>query len=71
VKLRKQTPVKAIILAATAGLLLAFYAAVRSEPRIAAQEQQASPVDYQRFFAPAAQPAGQAPALPPIRTRAS
>ena len=72
-KLRKQTPAKAAIVAMTAALVAAFYMLVRSEPRIRADETSRPPVDYDRFFVPAGRPAGTgspaAPLLP--RTRAS
>ena len=72
-KLRKQTPAKALIVAATASLFVAFYSLVRSEPRIKAEAGAAPPVDYQRFFAPSSQPGAQEapPPNPHIRTRAS
>ncbi len=76
-KLRKQAPAKAFLVALSAGLLALFYAVVRADPGIeAGSEPSSSPVDYQRFFAPQAQPASSAPAAPaPIeprgRTRAS
>ncbi len=75
-KLRKQAPAKALIAAATAGLLFAFYGIIRGEPRIKAEEPQpaTTPVDYSRFFAPAAPAPGAAEqpvTIPHIRTRAS
>jgi hypothetical protein len=76
-KLRKQTGAKTFILAATLGLLAAFFGLVKSEPRIKAQETlpAAEPaVDYERFFAPGGSQGSSAP-LPPVlphtRTRAS
>jgi hypothetical protein len=73
VKLRRQAPAKAAIVAMSAALVAAFYLLVRSEPRIRADETSGPPVDYERFFAPAARPAGTgAPAAPLLpRTRAS
>ena len=75
-KLRKQAPAKALIVAMTAGLLAAFYALVRDDPRIEAGPDTTPPaVDYQRFFAPAAAPSSAPDAQQPIvargRTRAS
>jgi len=68
-KLHKQAPAKAIILAATLGILAAFFGIIRSEPRIKAES--APPpgqpsVDYERFFAPAA---GSVPQTPATHTR--
>jgi hypothetical protein len=76
VKLRKQAPAKAAIVAGTAALFALFFALVRSEPRLKAQEQpEPTPaVDYNRFFAPAGQPSAPLPAepvTPRVRTRAS
>jgi hypothetical protein len=68
-KLRKQTPAKAIVLAATIGLLAAFFGIIRSEPRIRAESTTppSQPiVDYDRFFAPAA---GSVPRTAPPHTR--
>jgi hypothetical protein len=81
-KLRKQAPAKAFIVAATAGLLFAFLGLVKSEPRTkseAASAPATAPpsVDYQRFFAPAGGQvgAGSINPQPPLqvhtRTRAS
>ncbi|HXH22326.1 MAG TPA: hypothetical protein VNN10_09865 [Dehalococcoidia bacterium] len=73
-KLRKQAPAKALILALTAGLLGAFYAVIRSDPRIEATGQEAPGVDYERFFAPTAPSppiADPPPITPRGRTRAS
>ena len=78
-KLRKQAPAKALLVAATAGLLASFFALVRSEPRIKAAEQPlATPsISYDRFFAPNQQPGAGANSLPTpqpqphTRTRAS
>jgi hypothetical protein len=73
VKLRKQAPAKAAIVAVTAALLAAFYSLVRSEPRIAADKESRPPIDYERFFAPASRPAEPAAPSAPLlpRTRAS
>jgi hypothetical protein len=77
-KLRKQAPAKALIVAASAGLLAAFYAIVRADPHIGAESVNTAPtpaVDYRRFFAPGAAPANpqSQPELPEPRgrTRAS
>ena len=73
-KLRKQAPAKALIVAATAALLAGSYAAIHAEPRIGAEAQTEgqTPIDYQRFFAPGASTADAMPDLNPhIRTRAS
>jgi hypothetical protein len=75
VKLRKQTPAKIFVVAATIGLVAAFFGLIRSEPRIKA-ETSAAPVgpaiDYERFFAPGASGGGAATSLPPhTRTRGS
>ena len=79
-KLRKQAPAKALIVAAAVGLLLGFFGLIRSEPRLAAEsaDPEPTPVDYERFFAPS-QPRGDddtsvAPApdvRPHTRTRGS
>jgi hypothetical protein len=74
VKLRKQAPAKAAIIAATAGLLFAFYALIWADPRIEADGGSTQPaVNYDRFFAPATAPGQAQEPLPPvrIRTRAS
>jgi hypothetical protein len=73
VKLRKQAPAKAFILAATAGLLLAFLGLIRSEPRLQAETEAGPAPDFDRFFAPGDSGASQtAPAIQPhTRTRAS
>ncbi|HLF79053.1 MAG TPA: hypothetical protein VJB57_16350 [Dehalococcoidia bacterium] len=73
-KLRKQTPLKAALVAVTAALLAGFYSIVRSEPQVkAAPAPPPPPVDYGRFFAPnqpvSPQPATQS--LPHTRTRGS
>ncbi len=73
-KLRKQAPAKAAIAIATAGLILAFYAVVRAEPRIkAATVTPTAPVNYDRFFAPntSVPIATPEPVTPHGRTRAS
>ena len=75
-KLRKQTPAKALIAAACAGLLALFYGVVRAEPRAAPEgPATTSPaVDYRDFFAPAPGGPPSTPAAPPrpiTRTRAS
>jgi hypothetical protein len=76
-KLRKQAPAKALLVALSAGLLALFYAIVRANSGLEAESGPDGPaVDYQRFFAPQAQPASSAPVAPaPIeprgRTRAS
>ena len=74
-KLRKQAPAKAVIAATTAGLLFAFYSVVKAEPRIAAEPEPAAPVNYDRFFAPAAsstpRPDVYLPSNPDGRTRGS
>jgi hypothetical protein len=75
VKLRKQAPLKAALIAVTAGLLAGFYSLVRGETHVkaSAPEPQPAPVDYGRFFTPnqpaSTQPAPQPP--PHTRTRAS
>ena len=72
-KLRKQAPAKALIVAATLGLLAAFFGLIRSEPRIEA-ESTAPPagtgVNYDSFFAPGVG-APAAPVAPHTRTHAS
>jgi hypothetical protein len=72
-KLRKQAPAKAFVLALCAALLAGFYALVRAEPRLAAEEPRTAPVDYDRFFAPSAAPSTSQPVreIPDARTRAS
>jgi hypothetical protein len=74
VKLRKQAPAKALIAALSAALLGAFYALIQSDPGIEATAEETAPVDYDRFFAPSAQPSTNtdaAPIVPRGRTRAS
>jgi hypothetical protein len=77
VKLRKQTPAKAFIVAVTAGLLFAFFSLVRAEPRLKAEAGPASPPpDFERFFAPATPSSSETPPpavtpRPHTRTRAS
>ena len=73
-KLRRQAPAKAAIVALTGVLFVAFYAIIRSDPRIKAGEGAPTqpPVDYGRFFAPGAATAATEPAPPiHVRTRAS
>ena len=79
-KLRKQAPAKALLIAATAGLLAGFFALVRSEPRIKASTEPApaTPViNYDRVFVPNQPPSGTTNPLPApdvrphTRTRAS
>jgi hypothetical protein len=75
-KLRKQTPAKALIVAATLALLGAFFGLVRSEPRIKVESVAAAdpaPPDYERFFAPRGSVQGPLPSepRPHTRTRAS
>jgi hypothetical protein len=73
-KLRKQAPAKAIVLAATLGLLAAFFGLIRSEPRIKAESvpPPGQPgVDYDRFFAPAAGSAPRSTSPTHTRTHAS
>jgi hypothetical protein len=72
-KLRKQAPAKALILALSAGLLFAFYSLVKAEPRIQAEAPSPQPpVDYDRFFAPNASPSTAPQVMPThARTRAS
>ena len=68
-KLRKQAPAKAIVLAVTLGLLAGFFGLIRSEPRIKAESVAPAgqpSVDYDRFFAPAA---GSAPRPTSTHTR--
>ncbi len=78
-KLRKQASAKAFIVAITVGLFLGFLGLIRSEPRTGAEsaDPEATPVDYERFFAPS-QPrdgdASEAPVptvRPHTRTRGS
>jgi hypothetical protein len=77
VKLHKQTPAKALILAVSAGLMAIFFALVRSDPRLEADAPPPSPpaVDYDSFFAPNAPPDAPFEPLatpqPHTRTRAS
>jgi hypothetical protein len=69
-RLRKQAPAKALIVAAIAGLFFAFFSLIKSEPRIDAEAEPLPPVDYNRFFAPNASAADAAPApSPPVHTR--
>ena len=74
-KLRKQTPAKAAIVAVTAGLLALFLSLVRSDPKLAAEEPAGPAPDFDRFFVP--QAPAQSPAepvatpRPHTRTRAS
>jgi len=76
-KLRKQTPAKALVAGLTAGLMVALFFIIRSEPRAKAAPNPTPerPVDYQRFFAPnatpSANPPAAAPARPHTRTQAS
>ena len=70
-KLRKQTPAKAFIVAATLALLAAFFGLVKSE-RIQAEAEPpptTPSVNYDRFFAPGAAP--QPSSAPHTRTHAS
>jgi len=56
-KLRKQAPAKALIVAATLGLLAAFFSIIRSEPRIQAEtnpQPETAGANYELFFAPGA-----------------
>jgi hypothetical protein len=77
VKLRKQAPAKAVILAVTAGLMAFFFGLVRSDPRFEADTAPPSQpaVDYDRFFAPNVPPDAAPEPLPTsrphTRTRAS
>jgi hypothetical protein len=77
-KLRKQAPAKALILAAAAGLLASLLALIKSEPRLVESGSTAPQpdIDYRRFFAPAVGGApdttSSTPAVRPhTRTRAS
>jgi hypothetical protein len=74
-KLRKQAPAKAALLALTAALLAGFFALFHANPGIdAATEANSAAPDYDRFFAPNQAPGNQpqAPAIRPhTRTRAS
>ncbi|HEY7270117.1 MAG TPA: hypothetical protein VH951_09845 [Dehalococcoidia bacterium] len=76
-RLRKQAPAKAAIVALSAALLAVFYGIIHADPRIKAEEASTGPtptVDYDRFFAPGAPPAQSSqpePVIPRIRTRAS
>ncbi|MPZ50344.1 MAG: hypothetical protein GEU75_13770 [Dehalococcoidia bacterium] len=73
-KLRKQTPAKALILAATIGLLAALFGLIRSAPRIEAEStpsSEGSAVNYDRFFAPSAGSAPSPATAPHTRTQAS
>lgn len=71
-KLRKQTPAKAAIVAAAAGLLLALYGVIRAEPRLSAEQAPQDAPNYDRFFAPnVTSPAPSEPPQPVRRTRAS
>ena len=67
-RLRKQTGAKALIVAATAGLMFFFFGLAKSEPRIAAEERDTgppSPADtYQRFFAPGTAPPLESETMP-------
>ena len=78
-KLRKQTQLKAALVAVIGGLLAGLFALVRSESHVKAAVEPApsTPVDYGRFFAPnqptpgsGTQPAA-VPRQPHTRTRAS
>jgi hypothetical protein len=74
VKLRKQAPAKALIVAAITGLLFGFLGLIKSDPRIAAQPQPSGPApDFERFFVPQGQAQQPPPAVvtPHTRTRAS
>jgi hypothetical protein len=76
VKLRKQAPAKAFIVAATAGLFVAFFGVIRAEPRLKAEaEIPLPPPDFDRFFAPNAPdslaPRPAAAPQPHTRTRGS
>jgi hypothetical protein len=75
-KLRKQATAKAFIVAATAGLLVAFFGLIKAEPRLKAEAETPVPArDFERFFAPAAPDTPPAtPAVlstPHTRTRGS
>jgi hypothetical protein len=73
-KLRKQAPAKALIVALSAALLGVFYALVRSDPGIAVTAEEGPGVDYDRFFAPSTQPSTNSEPPAPVprgRTRAS
>ena len=73
-KLRKQTGLKAALVAGAAGLMLAFFSLVRSNPPPGdAAQNPAVPTEYDDFFAPnrSTQPEPVAPAAPRARTRAS
>ena len=67
-KLRKQTPAKAVIVVAAAGLAAALFALIRSEPRLAAEPEPARPPpDFERMFVPQS---GTPAAVEPLPTRA-
>ena len=78
-KLRKQAPLKAGLLALVAAMLGGFFALVRSETHVNAEQEPppATPVNYGGFFAPnqATAVPGSLPAplprLPHTRTRGS
>ena len=69
-KLHKQAPAKAFIVAAVAGLLLGLFGLIRSEPRLEAEPAgpQATPIDYERFFAPNPPASGADAAATPAPT---
>jgi hypothetical protein len=74
-KLRKQAPLKAALVAVTAALLAGFYFLIRGETHVKASspEPQPASVDYGRFFTPN-QPSSSEPApqlTPHTRTRGS
>jgi hypothetical protein len=75
VKLRKQTGLKAAVVAGTAALMLALFSLVRSNPPAGeALEEPAPATNYEGFFAPnASSTASETPveAAPRTRTRAS
>jgi hypothetical protein len=70
VKLRKQAPAKAFIIAVTAGLMAVFFGLVRSDPRLEADTAPPSQpaIDYDRFFAPNAPSDAAAEPVPTPRT---
>lgn len=67
-KLRRQTPAKALVLLMTGALFFLFWSLVRADPQVAAQPAVTSvpPVDYERVFSPGA---AQQPRAEPVPTQ--
>jgi hypothetical protein len=72
-KFHKQTKLKAALMAAAAGLMVAFFGLVRADPGVKAEAETPPPapaLDYGRFFAPDRATTPAAPVeQPPVHSR--